>query len=159
MPEFILDGTEAPDFRALDDFTQGYIQALFFTEESPGVSTEEWEAGCEQGNLGSLPGDVGFLDLAPEALQAIIADCKAFQEVNAALLAEAYDRPGYDEERAGMDFWYTRNGHGVGYWDRKELEAGDLGDRLSERCGWRNKTKPYFGEVYACFGDDRKVHL
>ena len=31
----------------------------------------------------------------------------------------------------GHDLWLTRNGHGAGFWDRKELEEGDLGDKLT----------------------------
>jgi len=29
----------------------------------------------------------------------------------------------YDDEQAGRDFWFTRQGHGVGFWDRKALEV------------------------------------
>jgi len=39
-------------------------------------------------------------------------------------------------EQAGNDFSYTRNGHGVGFWDRDKV-WGDLGDKLTEMC------KPY----------------
>jgi hypothetical protein len=34
------------------------------------------------------------------------------------MLQKAYTSHNYDVEKAGRDFWYTRNGHGVGYWDR-----------------------------------------
>lgn len=55
-----------------------------------------------------------------------------------------------------MIFWYTRNGHGVGYWDRDQLSRyvdigggteGDLGDSLSE-------AARDFGNVDASFGED-----
>lgn len=173
MPEFILDsaGTvhdvRAPsieavkrvdiDFCDLDAFTRGYIEALFFTSECSQVDTEEFlsaehQADMEAGRAdGVLPCDVGFADLAPDSLARIIADCAAFQADNAADLECAYAaRSGlveeYDAEQAGRDFWFTRNGHGVGFWDRG---LGDIGDRLSAACGWRTK----FGEVHVWFGD------
>lgn len=129
MPEFILDhGT--PDtarsldsLDSLDSFTQGYIEALFFTDEeqlceesSVAFNTATMESRFVGGN------SPGFADLAPDALARIVADCKAFQETNATLLDRACTLGDYDEAAAGRDFWYSRNGHGVGYWDRKELE-------------------------------------
>lgn len=41
----------------------------------------------------------------------------------------------YDETQAGRDLYYTRAGHGVGYWDREALEADGLGERLSNAAG------------------------
>ena len=130
MPEFILDRGSpetAREFAKLDSFTQGYIEAMFFTDE---------EQLCEESgrNMPSVAFDMttmeshfvggdspSFADLAPETLARIIADCQRFQTANATLLDEAYGRD-YDSEQAGRDFWYTRNGHGVGFWDRKALE-------------------------------------
>lgn len=134
MPEYILprDGTAGNPpvtFDSLDVFTQGYLEALFFTSCSPAFDRDAiasdpaaWETAREEGQSdGDLPGDAGFSDLTPDALATIVADCQAFQRDHAALLAEAYQRP-YTAEQAGRDYWYTRNGHGVGYWDRSELE-------------------------------------
>lgn len=143
MPEFQLDtsGTvPIPGTRnrfgygvlrwgQLDAFTKGYVEALFFTEE---------ERLCEESNGDRRMPDVaintatmesqfvggdsfGFSDLAPETLVRIIADCEAFQKAAAALLEDAYQRD-YDAEQAGRDFWFTRNGHGVGFWDREALK-------------------------------------
>jgi hypothetical protein len=33
------------------------------------------------------------------------------------------------DEMLGHDLWLTRNGHGVGFWDR---DLGDLGDLLTD---------------------------
>lgn len=49
-----------------------------------------------------------------------------------------------DPEQVGHDFWLTRNGHGVGFWDRG---LGELGDRLTAAC------EPY-GEFTLYMGDD-----
>jgi hypothetical protein len=69
--------------------------------------------------------------LHPKGIAQAVKDCKAFQDQGAVLLAEAYTRPGYNAERAGNDFWLTRCHHGCGFWDRDELVAGDLGDKLT----------------------------
>jgi hypothetical protein len=182
MAEFVLDtnGTvplhgrrahlNPAEFTAWDDldsFTQGYIEALFFTSEAPGVTTEEWQA-TEDHPEGSIPGDVGFSDLAPETLAAVIADCAAFQkkkvlalaccqmtEEEREELAEHGHGPGWDSESEtardlGRDFWFTRNGHGVGFWDKDWPEpwATTLADAAQS-----------FGEVDAYLGDDGKVYL
>jgi hypothetical protein len=145
MPEFILDHGSpegSRTFASLDAFTQGYVEAMFFTNMSD-----------------SDDGDLEYAtvaDLAPETFERIKRDCARFQEENADLLAQAYDREDYSEEQAGRDFWFTRNGHGVGFWDRKQLDAGDLGDALSERCGWRSKS---FHELSPYLGDDGCVYL
>lgn len=194
MPEFILNsggivlGTPKPwagggvkadgawTFTALDSFTQGYIEALFFTE------SEDWleQLGSElEADMSLTRPSFGFRDLAPETLERIIEDCAKFQREARELLTGAYDRD-YSAEQAGRDFWYTRNGHGVGFWDRDELEpkgeqweatqipldrwtpelrktrerleAESLGNRLS-------KAARAAGMADAYLGDDKKVHL
>lgn len=110
MPEFILDtGSHAgaAAFNALDAFTRGYIEAAFFTE-------------CHADNPELESATVA--DIAPDSLAAIIADCATWQAANAALLEQAYECD-YSAEQAGRDYWFTRNGHGVGFWDRAELES------------------------------------
>lgn len=133
MPEFILEIGSVEHqrtFNALDGFTRGYIEALFFTveeqlcEDSDGArempsvafNMATMESRFVDGN------SFGFADLAADTLASIVKDCETFQRVNAALLDSAYERDDYDSEQAGRDFWFTRNGHGVGYWDRTQLE-------------------------------------
>jgi len=131
MPEFILPGNSDERFAALDPFIQGYIEALFFT--------------CEE-----ELGDKGFSDLDPATLGEILTTCEAFQMAAADLLTEAYTRD-YDATQAGRDYWFTRNGHGVGYWDRKQLD-GALGEALTARA-------KSFGEVWAYEGDCGKIFI
>jgi hypothetical protein len=149
MPEFILDhGTveTAKQFRALDSFTQGYIEAMFFTSE--GVDND-----YEPGHENDLA-NISVADLAPSALQIIIENCEAFQRDNAALLEQAYGVTGkyekfpYDESRAGNDYWYTRNGHGTGFWDRG---LGDIGEALAKAARYSERS------LYR--GDDGKLYL
>lgn len=133
MPKFILDHGSpegAATFASLDTFAQGYAEAMFFTNSGTG----------DDGDME----DATVADLAPETVARIKADCAKFQADNAALLAEAYTR-GYDETQAGRDYWFTRNGHGVGFWDRKELDADGLGNRLSAVARYAELT-PYRGD-------------
>lgn len=144
MPEFILDHGSpegARTFHTLDAFTQGYVEALFFTDASD----------PDDGDLA----DATVAELAPDALELIRRECAAFQSVAATLLERAYERPGYDEAAAGRDFWFTRNGHGVGFWDRDALRDDGLGDTLSTLCGWRTP----FGTRDVYRGDDGLVYL
>jgi hypothetical protein len=167
MPEFhiTVDGPVGDvGYFNLDAFTRGYIEALFFTETSPCYTSDEWESDeCQEAQRkgqadGNLPGDVGFSDLDADTLAAIIADCAAFQRVHADDLEKLVSGPyDYDLENAGRDFWYTRNGHGCGFWDR---DLGEIGDRLTEACGWssRNSANP-FPEVNEVFYQDGKVYV
>jgi hypothetical protein len=118
MPEFILDrgSHEASKrFEALDEFTQGYIEAMFFTETGY-PENEELE-------------HASFGEMAPETVARCVADCAAFCTANQADLNEAYDQNkiSYGAMQAGRDYWFTRNGHGVGYWDRG---LGAIGDKI-----------------------------
>ena len=36
-------------------------------------------------------------------------------------------------EQAGHDFWFTRNGHGVGFWDRPEVYGNTIAESMTER--------------------------
>jgi hypothetical protein len=174
MPEFILDhGTPeaAREFNKLDSFTQGYIQAMFFTDEErlceesegdhkmPAVAfnLETMESRFVGGN------SVSFADLAPATLARIIADCAAFQTANAALLEQAaelepgseglrYGRNALDDERLGMLFWYARNGHGVAFTDDGDAPCLKA---LQAACGYGT----VFPQLDTGLGDDGKIYF
>lgn len=136
MAEFCLDYGEpaaARVFHNLDAFTQGYIQAMFFTNTGTGD-----DKGLE---------DATFAELAPAALAKIIADCERFQTQNAPHFAAM---TGYDEEEAGRDFWFTRNGHGVGFWDFDWPD--DIGEALT-------KASKLFRSLDLYRGDDGQIYL
>ena len=112
MPQFQSDAANRAGIN-LDPFVSAYILAAYWT--STGDSDQpDSEA-----------------EMSLDAINQAIAECNSFRVAAAAELAIACDRNGYSEERAGHDFWLTRNGHGCGYWDRDELEAGNR-DRLSD---------------------------
>jgi hypothetical protein len=181
MPEFILDASgkayvsisdttlEARYWTDLDAFTQGYIEALFFTENEPGTTREDrmtargtvrksWETGAREGHHHDMPGDYGFADLAAETLASILADCAKFQQSNAWNTYVAHldaisvedDSPYQDETDAGRDFWYTRNGHGCGFWD------GDWPEPYATEL---DKAAKAFSNVDVYLGDDGRVYL
>lgn len=140
MPEFILDHGDAKSarrFKALDAFTQGYIEAMFFTSIN--------EEDLQHANVS---------ELAPVAWAGIARECNEWQYAWATSLALAYQQDGYDEEAAGRDYWYTRNGHGVGFWTRDQLtkivvgkrNETNLGDVLSERARVMGERSIYRGD-------------
>jgi hypothetical protein len=171
MPEFILDmgsPEHARAFNALDSFTQGYIEALFFTDEerlceesegarempSVAINMTTMESRFVGGN------SFGFADLAPKALAAIIADCAKFQTANRALMDEAselepgsesfrYGRNPLDDDRLGNLFWYARNGHGVSFTD----------DGSAACLKALQKAAQAFRQVDSYVGDDELVYL
>lgn len=156
MPEYVLPERDEPAFRVLPDFVQGYIEAMFFTNASciPMVEfhTEESQHRVREGQAdGDLPQDAGFLDLHPDALAEIERDCAAFITKAEKPLADAYEAgtrvrgcpQNYGESDAGRDFWFTRNGHGVGFWDR---ELGETGDQLSAIAEKFGEVNPWFTE-------------
>lgn len=135
--EFRLNaGTPAAarDFRALDTFTAGYVEAMFFTNTGTG-DDEDLE-------------DATVADLAPKTRAAIIADCERFQRENIATLGDMSED---DKARAGRDFWFTRNGHGVGFWESGRW-PDDIGATL-------NKASKAFRYLDMYRGDDGQIYL
>jgi hypothetical protein len=116
-----------------DDFARGYVECVYFVDTGEG---EQPASDCE---------------LSSEARARILTDCGCFQRDHAALLALAYAR-GYDEAQAGRDFHFTRNGHGVGYWDREELKAGGIGRALTD-------AAHACGETYVYESDDGLIYI
>lgn len=133
MPAFVMPLGDQQTWQCLDAFTQGYWEAAFFCE-------------CHSDNpeLEGAP----FADVAKESWTRALADCLKFQAVNAPLLAQAYAEHDYSPEQAGRDYWFTRNGHGCGFWDR---DLGTIGDALSDACRYQSV------DLYR--GDDGRVYL
>jgi hypothetical protein len=111
------------------EFLQAYITAALWS------STDDSDV--------PLDSNYGPHSLAPETRAAMRADCRKFYDSHHAEWA-----PEWSDEQAGHDFWLTRNGHGVGFWDR---DHGDKGDRLSE-------AARAFGEVYLHVGDNGRIY-
>lgn len=137
MPEHEMPfagNADCDAFSDLPEFVQGYIHAIFFTEchgDNPEIQ------------------DATFADLAPETLAKCIRDCELFQKDNAPELEDAHETNGYDAERAGTDFWFTRNHHGAGFWDRG---LGAAGNALTQAAHGYSSIDLYRG-------DDGKLYL
>jgi hypothetical protein len=139
MPQFVAS-FDFPD--DADAFTRGYLECAEWTDEP------QWEGDGMPEDNDDAPIPEGW---SAEFLTRAKLDCIEFQLDNAMLLAAAYAR-GYSEERAGHDFWLTRNHHGAGYWDREELEAGGLGRELTAAANLFSGIDTYVGDdglVYA----------
>jgi len=159
MPEYVMPGKENADFQALGAFTQGYIEAMLWTEEERlAEESENLESSGvaftrESGKLETvhIPGNISFDLIAPEALESIKADCQKFQRDNDDLLewSACYDNGDYEDSQAGHDFWLTRNKHGAGFWDRG---LGEIGEKLTE-------AAQSCGEKHVYLGDDNLIYM
>jgi hypothetical protein len=116
----------------LDKFTRQYIE------------TALWSSTDESDESGGEPLDANYSasDIAPETVAEMAADCADFQEKYATLL----DESGLDSERAGHDFWLSRNGHGSGFFDE-----GDGLEKLQE-------AAESYGEYHLYVGDDGLIY-
>lgn len=126
----------------MTSFLRAYIEAALFT-----CNDESTPQGGEP-----LDKNYGAKDLAPETLAKMTADCEAFQAANGELLTDENLLNGRTtvDQRAGHDFWLTRNGHGAGFWDGDwEETAGKLLTAASKK----------FGECHLYVGDDKKLYL
>lgn len=98
-------------------FVAGYKQAIIFAETATNGDGEDVQ------NL------AGY-DFSESALGIIYQDCRLFWGHNSDKVGLAVaGSEDYDYERAGNDFWFTRQHHGVGFWDRG---LGLVGDELTE---------------------------
>lgn len=124
-----------------DSFTSSYREAALWSS-----SNNRYEDDPE--NQSEMLDDAGY-EVSPETEAKFLEDCEEFLVQNAELITLAVDMNGYTIDRAGHDFWLTRNGHGTGFWDQN---LGDVGDKLS-------KAARGFGGVDLYVGDDDLVHM
>ncbi len=116
----------------MDRFTRAYLEAAL------------WSSTDNSDDRGGDPLDANYGqdDIAPETLACILTDCEAFQRDH------GEDISG-DVERAGHDFWLTRNHHGAGFWD------GDWDDEVGERL---TEASHAYGSVDLYVGDDGLIY-
>lgn len=133
MPEFVPSFTPCN----LDDFTQGYMEAMEFTE-------------CHADNPDMRDAD-GF---SPDCIAKAKTDCADFMatyETDLAIYEETTQRP---MTHAGHDFWLTRNHNGTGFWDRISQGESAEGYYACERLSDAAKS---YGEVYLYVSDDNLI--
>lgn len=132
-----------------DSFTRLYIRTALWSSNDQ----SDPETGGDP-----LEDNYGIEDISPKALVKIVADCAAFQTQCDAWINAADDtgecRRGPDCEtawdRAGHDFWLTRNGHGAGFWD---------GDWPEPFATYLTAAAHAFGECDLYVGDDGSLYI
>lgn len=139
MPEFILNlppRRKPPHaYYGLDEFSQGYVEAMFFTNGDCGDDDE------------NLLNDLGVERLTKKSVAAVKKTCGAFlgRVMPDGCFARQWidrlaDRAGRygdgvpDDRRAGHMFWYSRQGHGVAWTDDfgADEELHGVADGLQE---------------------------
>src|SRR5271155_1781538 len=103
----------------LDAFTRSYIEAMLFS-----TNDESDEGGGEP-----LDRNYSASDIAPETMELIVEDCADFQKRFGQLITDEPEVRGEEKwgrwELAGGDYWFTREGHGSGFWDGDWPKNGD----------------------------------
>jgi hypothetical protein len=112
----------------LDTFTRAYCEAALWASDDD--------------NEDSLDANYGIDSIAEETLAQMMADCEAFQKEWAEVIAD-------DITRAGYDFWFTRNHHGVGFWD---------GDWEKETGRVLTDAAHAYGDFHLYVGDDGLIY-
>lgn len=102
-----------------DPFLRGYLDAALFTTDAHPPSGQDY--------VDSGRADEMFPKLPDYFIEQARKDCAKFTVENAALLNQAGD-----PWQNGADFWYTRCGHGAGFWDRGYPD--EIADPLTEAC-------------------------
>lgn len=126
MPQFELNTpAKGHPFYSLDSFAKGYVEAMFFTNGDTGDERE------------NLLNDLGVERLTHKSIASIKRDCDAFlayKMPDGASVREWLNRVAYvfEDDQAGRNFWFTRQGHGVGFWSRNELDNAGIGEALSK---------------------------
>ena len=128
-----------------DDFILAFLEAAL------------WSSTDDDGE--PLDNEHSIAGIDPGSLARLAEDCKRFQasaEWQAALAAEDDPRTalplGYGctlEQSAGADFWFTRCGHGAGFWD---------GDWQEPHAAALDAVSRQFGHIDLYIGDDGKIY-
>lgn len=133
-----------------DEFFTAYVAAALWSSNDNAD-----ESGGEP-----LDSNYGVDDIHPDTRAAMLADCRRFLESALPLIRRAEALADDDEwslpqgadcsvmEYAGHDFWLTRAGHGVGFWD------GDWPDGIGEAL---DKLAESFGEYNLYVGDNGQI--
>lgn len=133
--------------------TDHYLIALLWT-----MPQQDDDGPENPGDSLSIHCDLG------EGVRAVAErDCAAFVAACGSLFDRAmtcddygsHPDAGSPEAAFGHDFALTRNGHGCGFWDRTELQEGELGRKISNLCGFGTQ----FGDNGLYLGDDGKAYF
>lgn len=153
-----FQGIKPVGSKNLDTFTKAFIEAFLVdvNENEKQRSKEEREDGIDLHLI-----DYELRDIDPRSLQKIINDCVKFKKDNIEAIEKGAvvsqpplrwrDAPDRIDERAGYDFYYTRMGHGVGFWEKGRWEEA-YGKELTS-------AAKEFGSIDGYVGDDNKIYI
>jgi len=119
MTEFTIKGSPTDRWFAVTSVVRGYLSAALFADLEEG-----WDADYE--------------NISDEMFDDAERECASFVDKCGLMHDRATAILGYDDFSFGCDFWFSRNGHGVGFWDREALKetygnmSKTLGDNLHD---------------------------
>jgi hypothetical protein len=131
MPQFVLNSKVtnniADNLQGFNEAYRGYIEAIYFTD------------------TGDSEQPAADIEMAVESQLKCLQDVAEFigQVEQAGLLSEYLDQPTASWNQLGVDYWFTRQGHGCGFWDR---DMGELGDRLTDLAKFCGSADTYEGD-------------
>lgn len=115
------------------------------------IATALWSS--TYGENGEHNMDDGKHELSAEAHETLTTQAREFYDAHSHLWEGTVTVWDHDAERAGHDFWLTRNRHGAGFWDRHSDEPGRIiGRQLTE-------LAHAYGEVDLYVSDDGMIEV
>ena len=119
----------------LEVFIQAYLECALW------ATTGEPDDGEENGD--SLDQDFNIFDVADSARKQIKSECEDFlKREDVSSIAEKWE--GEEYQRAGHNFFLTRNHHGAGFWDGDWPETdAEVLTKASHQAG---SSEPYVGD-------------
>lgn len=114
------------------EIINGYKEAFIFAESATDQHGEHIDS-------------LDLYDFSQDANDRIAKDVTAFINANIAVISEAI-ADGATAIQIGNDLHLTRNGHGVGFWDRPETYTADTANRLSNAAKFMPNVSAYIGE-------------
>jgi hypothetical protein len=127
--------SQAPIEHDIDAILSSYFESALWTDED-NLAEDVGEDAAKSFTV---------FDFSDETKAKSKEDITKFMEKAGQYLNDVTD------EMIGHDFWLTRNHHGAGFWDRKEIDY-EIGDKISEICH-------EFRELHVIVGDDKKLYL
>ncbi len=115
------------NYQGASPFLRGYVGALLFGETLFLNDDGEQADPDEEDGRDIMILDAGFHweDFDEDSRGRIVKDCAQFYEAN------KEDILAYGAEEAGSDYYFTRQGHGVGYWE-EDHGTPEICKRLTE---------------------------
>lgn len=115
---------QTADMPGLTSFVEGYVDGLLFTSSDP------FDSGRPLNRNYSLS------DIDTTAMLHIISECRVFLRTHAETLVNS----GISYQDAGVNFAYTRNREGTGYWCHKDVTEADGALLTKSAHGWPETT-------------------